>query len=71
MDGEEDPFTIHHLSFCPDSRLLAVAGATPHVLQFKFTKQETTAEILVRFLIIIQISIHFLDCDSSKGIHIN
>ena len=47
IDGEEDPFAIHHLSLCPESRLLAVAGATAHVLLFKFTKQETTAAIPV------------------------
>ena len=47
IDGEEDPFAIHHLSLCPESHLLAVAGATAHVLLFRFTKQETTAEIPV------------------------
>lgn len=47
IDGEEDPFAIQHLSLCAESRLLCVAGATAHVLLFRFSKQETTAEIPV------------------------
>ncbi|XP_071549214.1 syntaxin-binding protein 5 isoform X4 [Panulirus ornatus] len=45
IDGDEDPFAIQHIFLCPESRLLCVAGATAHVILFKYSKQENVAEI--------------------------
>ena len=45
----DDPFAIEQIAFCPDSRYLCVAGASSHVIVFKFNKQENQAEIFVRF----------------------
>lgn len=45
IDGDEDPFAIQHIFLCPESRLLCVAGATAHVILFKYSKQETTGEV--------------------------
>ncbi|XP_069195233.1 syntaxin-binding protein 5 isoform X2 [Procambarus clarkii] len=45
IDGDEDPFAIQHIFLCPESRFLCVAGATSHVILFKYSKQETVAEI--------------------------
>ncbi|XP_042869439.1 syntaxin-binding protein 5-like isoform X1 [Penaeus japonicus] len=45
IDGDEDPFAIQHIFLCPESRLFCVAGATAHVILFKYSKQETTGEV--------------------------
>ncbi|XP_066952290.1 syntaxin-binding protein 5 isoform X6 [Macrobrachium rosenbergii] len=45
IDGDEDPFAIQHIFLCPESRLLCIAGATAHVVLFKYFKQETTGEV--------------------------
>ncbi|CAL4082353.1 unnamed protein product, partial [Meganyctiphanes norvegica] len=45
IDGDEDPFAIQHISLCPESRQLVIAGATAHVILFKYHKQETSSEV--------------------------
>nr|XP_024214843.1 syntaxin-binding protein 5 isoform X3 [Halyomorpha halys] len=45
QDGsEDDPFAVQLLSLCPESRKLAVGGASGYVILFKFKKQESTSE---------------------------
>ncbi|KAK7891599.1 hypothetical protein WMY93_023562 [Mugilogobius chulae] len=41
---DEDPFAIQTLSWCPESRLLCVGGVSAHVIVYRFSKQEVTAE---------------------------
>ncbi|KAF2366161.1 Lethal giant larvaeue 2 [Trinorchestia longiramus] len=43
--NDEDPFAIQHISMCPESRLLCVAGASSHLILYKYCKQETSSEI--------------------------
>ncbi|XP_054653737.1 syntaxin-binding protein 5 isoform X10 [Dunckerocampus dactyliophorus] len=40
---EEDPFAIQTLCWCPESRMLCVAGASAHVIVYRFSKQEVSA----------------------------
>lgn len=48
IDGaEDDPFSIQLISLCPESRKLAVAGASSYVILFKFRKLESASEISV------------------------
>lgn len=48
MDGvDEDPFAIQLISLCPESRKLCVAGASSHVVLFKFRKLESVSETAV------------------------
>ncbi|XP_057714895.1 syntaxin-binding protein 5 isoform X3 [Corythoichthys intestinalis] len=42
---DEDPFAIQTLCWCPESRMLCVAGVSAHVIVYRFSKQETTAEV--------------------------
>uniref|UniRef100_A0A6A7FXP2 Syntaxin-binding protein 5-like isoform X2 n=3 Tax=Hirondellea gigas TaxID=1518452 RepID=A0A6A7FXP2_9CRUS len=42
---DEDPFAIQHISLCPESRLLCVAGSSSHLILYKYCKQETVAEV--------------------------
>ncbi|XP_037652722.1 syntaxin-binding protein 5 isoform X5 [Sebastes umbrosus] len=43
---EEDPFAIQTLSWCPESRMLCVAGVSAHVIIYRFSKQEITTEVV-------------------------
>ncbi|KAJ1531793.1 hypothetical protein ONE63_000447 [Megalurothrips usitatus] len=45
IDGsDDDPLAIQLISLCPESRKLCVAGASSHVILFKFRKQECTSD---------------------------
>lgn len=46
--SDDDPFAIQLISMCPESRKLAIAGASSHVVLFKFRKQEAVTETWVR-----------------------
>lgn len=47
-DGtDDDPFAVQHVSLCPESRLLCVAGASAHLILYKYCKTETLAEVTV------------------------
>ncbi|XP_030050836.1 syntaxin-binding protein 5 [Microcaecilia unicolor] len=43
---DEDPYAIQMISWCPESRILCVAGVSAHVIIYKFSKQEMTTEIV-------------------------
>ena len=45
-DTDDDPFAVHHIHFCCDTRQLCVAGVA-HVIFFRFSKQETNADCQV------------------------
>ncbi|XP_037097039.1 syntaxin-binding protein 5 isoform X1 [Syngnathus acus] len=40
---DEDPFAIQTLCWCPESRMLCVAGVSAHVIVYRFSKQEAAA----------------------------
>ncbi|XP_066245384.1 syntaxin-binding protein 5 isoform X2 [Euwallacea similis] len=46
LENEEDPFAIHLISVCPESRKLCVAGASSHVILFTYKKAECSEEIM-------------------------
>uniref|UniRef100_A0A673LGA5 Syntaxin-binding protein 5-like n=1 Tax=Sinocyclocheilus rhinocerous TaxID=307959 RepID=A0A673LGA5_9TELE len=43
---DEDPFAIQILSWCPESRVLCVAGVSALVIVYRFSKQEVTTEVV-------------------------
>lgn len=43
---DEDPFAIQTLFWCPESRMLCVAGVSAHVIIYRFSKQEATTEVV-------------------------
>ncbi|XP_072369813.1 syntaxin-binding protein 5-like isoform X5 [Scyliorhinus torazame] len=43
---EEDPYAIQMISWCPESRIFCVAGISAHVIVYKFSKHEVTAELV-------------------------
>uniref|UniRef100_A0A3Q3KI67 Syntaxin-binding protein 5-like n=1 Tax=Mastacembelus armatus TaxID=205130 RepID=A0A3Q3KI67_9TELE len=57
---EEDPFAIQTLCWCPESRMLCVAGVSAHVIVYRFSKQEVTTEVLLE----VRMQCEFSDVDS-------
>uniref|UniRef100_A0A674MQ07 Syntaxin-binding protein 5-like n=2 Tax=Takifugu rubripes TaxID=31033 RepID=A0A674MQ07_TAKRU len=57
---EEDPFAIQTLSWCPESRMLCVAGVSAHVIIYRFSKQEITTEVLLE----VRMQSEFSEVDS-------
>ncbi|XP_031793510.1 syntaxin-binding protein 5 isoform X3 [Sarcophilus harrisii] len=43
---DEDPYAIQIISWCPESRLLCIAGVSAHVIIYRFSKQEVTTEVI-------------------------
>uniref|UniRef100_A0AAQ5Y192 Syntaxin-binding protein 5-like n=1 Tax=Amphiprion ocellaris TaxID=80972 RepID=A0AAQ5Y192_AMPOC len=59
---DEDPFAIQTLSWCPESRMLCVAGVSAHVIVYRFSKQEITTEVVQ--LLEVRMQCEFSDVDS-------
>ncbi|XP_056914502.1 syntaxin-binding protein 5 isoform X5 [Takifugu flavidus] len=59
---EEDPFAIQTLSWCPESRMLCVAGVSAHVIIYRFSKQEITTEVVQ--LLEVRMQSEFSEVDS-------
>lgn len=54
MDGsDDDPLAVQMISLCAESRRLCVAGASGHVILFKFRKAESVSEFLVSLLLLM------------------
>ncbi|XP_068794903.1 syntaxin-binding protein 5 isoform X7 [Struthio camelus] len=43
---DEDPYAIQIISWCPESRMLCIAGVSAHVIIYRFSKQEVTTEVV-------------------------
>ncbi|XP_014860367.1 PREDICTED: syntaxin-binding protein 5-like isoform X8 [Poecilia mexicana] len=57
---DEDPFAIQTLFWCPESRMLCVAGVSAHVIIYRFSKQEVTTEV-------VQLLEVRMQCEFSEG----
>lgn len=63
LDGsDEDPLAVQLVYICSESRRLCIAGASGHVILFKFRKSESTAEILC-----LEIPITYETFDDAEG----
>lgn len=63
---DEDPYAIQIISWCPESRMLCVAGVSAHVIIYRFSKQEVTTEVIP--VIYIKIFFNFLGFVYNKTI---
>ncbi|XP_023384096.1 syntaxin-binding protein 5 [Pteropus vampyrus] len=43
---DEDPYAIQIISWCPESRMLCIAGVSAHVIIYRFSKQEVITEVI-------------------------
>lgn len=64
---EEDPFAIQSLSWCPESRVLCVAGVSAHVLVYRFSKQEVTTEEVQLLEVRMQPELNEVDSPDAGG----
>ncbi|MGH0148054.1 UNVERIFIED_CONTAM: hypothetical protein FKN15_029228 [Acipenser sinensis] len=62
---DEDPFAIQILSWCPESRMLCVAGVSAHVIIYKFSKQEGATEVVQ--LLEVRLQFELNDVESPEG----
>lgn len=44
--SDEDPFAIQLMAWCPESRMLCVAGVSANVIIYRFSKLEVTTEVV-------------------------
>lgn len=44
--SDEDPFAIQLMAWCPESRMLSVAGVSANVIIYRFSKLEVTTEVV-------------------------
>ncbi|MEQ2167942.1 Syntaxin-binding protein 5-like, partial [Goodea atripinnis] len=45
--GEEDPFAVQMVSWCPHSRIFCVVGISAHIILYRFSKYEANTQIVV------------------------
>uniref|UniRef100_A0A673YD26 Syntaxin binding protein 5a (tomosyn) n=1 Tax=Salmo trutta TaxID=8032 RepID=A0A673YD26_SALTR len=43
---DEDPFAIQIMAWCPESRMLCVAGVSANLIIYRFSRQEITTEVV-------------------------
>uniref|UniRef100_A0A8C5K229 Syntaxin-binding protein 5 n=1 Tax=Jaculus jaculus TaxID=51337 RepID=A0A8C5K229_JACJA len=43
---DEDPYAIQIVSWCPESRMLCIAGVSAHVIIYRFSKQDVITEVI-------------------------
>uniref|UniRef100_A0A1A7YVY1 Syntaxin-binding protein 5-like n=1 Tax=Iconisemion striatum TaxID=60296 RepID=A0A1A7YVY1_9TELE len=64
---DEDPFAIQTLSWCPESRMLCVAGVSAHVVIYRFSKQETTTDVVELLEVRMQCDFNGIDSPDLGG----
>ncbi|XP_062857991.1 syntaxin-binding protein 5a isoform X1 [Trichomycterus rosablanca] len=64
---DEDPFAIQLMAWCPDSRMLCVAGVSAHVIIYRFSKLEMITEVIQ--LLEVRLQYELNDLDSPEGDH--
>ncbi|XP_035023556.1 syntaxin-binding protein 5 isoform X4 [Hippoglossus stenolepis] len=64
---DEDPFAIQTLSWCPESRMLCVAGVSAHVIVYRFSKQEVTTEVVQLLEVRMQCEFSCVDSPDPGG----
>nr|XP_014351738.1 PREDICTED: syntaxin-binding protein 5 [Latimeria chalumnae] len=58
---DEDPYAIQIISWCPESRILCIAGVSAHIIIYKFSKQEMTTETIPMLEVRLQYEINDIE----------
>ncbi|KAF5909646.1 syntaxin-binding protein 5-like isoform X3, partial [Clarias magur] len=66
---DEDPFAIQSLCWCPESRMLCVAGVSAHVIVYRFSKQEITTDEVQLLEVRMQSELNDVDSPDGGGDH--
>uniref|UniRef100_A0A671X0R5 Syntaxin-binding protein 5-like n=1 Tax=Sparus aurata TaxID=8175 RepID=A0A671X0R5_SPAAU len=61
--SDEDPFAIQIMAWCPESRMLCVAGVSANVIIYRFSKLEVTTEVLLE----VRMQYELNDIESPEG----
>ncbi|XP_077394359.1 syntaxin-binding protein 5 isoform X3 [Festucalex cinctus] len=64
---DEDPFAIQTLCWCPESRMLCVAGVSAHVIVYRFSKQEVTNSNVQLLEVRMQCELNDVDSPDAAG----
>ncbi|XP_004673979.1 PREDICTED: syntaxin-binding protein 5 isoform X1 [Condylura cristata] len=62
---DEDPYAIQIISWCPESRMLCIAGVSAHVIIYRFSKQEVVTEVIP--LLEVRLLYEINDVESPEG----
>ncbi|XP_062293133.1 syntaxin-binding protein 5a isoform X2 [Scomber scombrus] len=64
--SDEDPFAIQIMAWCPESRMLCVAGVSANVIIYRFSKLEVTTEVVQ--LLEVRMQYELNDMESPDGV---
>uniref|UniRef100_A0A8C9E450 Syntaxin-binding protein 5 n=1 Tax=Phocoena sinus TaxID=42100 RepID=A0A8C9E450_PHOSS len=62
---DEDPYAIQIISWCPESRMLCIAGVSAHVIIYRFSKQEVITEVIP--MLEVRLLYEISDMESPEG----
>nr|KAF6463255.1 syntaxin binding protein 5 [Molossus molossus] len=62
---DEDPYAIQIISWCPESRMLCIAGVSAHVIIYRFSKQEVIVEVIP--MLEVRLLYEINDVESPEG----
>ncbi|XP_059797026.1 syntaxin-binding protein 5 isoform X5 [Balaenoptera ricei] len=63
---DEDPYAIQIISWCPESRMLCIAGVSAHVIIYRFSKQEVITEV-IPVMLEVRLLYEISDVESPEG----
>ncbi|KAL0967771.1 hypothetical protein UPYG_G00256690 [Umbra pygmaea] len=64
---DEDPFAIQIMAWCPESRMLCVAGVSANVIIYRFSKQEITTEVVQLLEVRLQYEVNDMESPPDGG----
>uniref|UniRef100_A0A3Q2NN05 Syntaxin-binding protein 5-like n=1 Tax=Fundulus heteroclitus TaxID=8078 RepID=A0A3Q2NN05_FUNHE len=65
--SDEDPFAIQIMAFCPESRMLCVAGVSANVIIYRFSKLEVTTEVVQLLELRMQYELNEMESPDGGG----
>ncbi|XP_034017654.1 syntaxin-binding protein 5a [Thalassophryne amazonica] len=66
--ADEDPFAIQIMAWCPESRMLCVAGVSANIIIYRFSKLEVATEVVQ--LLEVRLQYELNELESPEGEHI-
>uniref|UniRef100_A0A8C8HBA3 Syntaxin-binding protein 5-like n=1 Tax=Oncorhynchus tshawytscha TaxID=74940 RepID=A0A8C8HBA3_ONCTS len=64
---DEDPFAIQIMAWCPESRMLCVAGVSANLIIYRFSKQEITTEVVQLLEVRLQYEVNDMESPPEGG----
>ncbi|KAK6297564.1 hypothetical protein J4Q44_G00321470 [Coregonus suidteri] len=64
---DEDPYAIQIMAWCPESRMLCVAGVSANLIIYRFSKQEITTEVVQLLEVRLQYEVNDMESPPEGG----